>query len=193
MRLKVHGLLALAVLTTMALGASANGTTVTSGGSLYTGTIKAANEIGHINLHNPLADIECSVSVEAAVSSHGSAVTAEMPLGHMTFTGCTNWVVTVNSAGSWSAHTIAGSSNATLTSSGTTISAKNIATGTTCNYTTNNTDIGTLTGSNTTKATATLDISASIPFHGGSIFCGAAASALTGTLLIATPDSLNFH
>ncbi|HEX5990018.1 MAG TPA: hypothetical protein VFY75_07390, partial [Solirubrobacterales bacterium] len=59
-----------------------------------------------------------------------------------------------------------------------------------CLYKTNATDIGTLTGSATTGATATLDLnSAIIPRTGDNVFCGVAGE-LTGSYKVTSPDYL---
>ena len=61
-----------------------------------------------------------------------------------------------------------------------------------CIFETSNTKVGTLTESSETGATATLDISATIPRvgGGGGIFCGSSAP-WTGSYIVNTPDTLN--
>ena len=191
---KILGLLAVAATALMAFAATASATTATSNGSTYTEGIKAANENGHVKLHNETANIECSSSVEGTIENHGPSVTLEGPITALSFGNCTNgWTVHVKQFGRLTAHTIGSGPNATLTSTETTVEATVPVFGITCSYLTNETDIGTLTGSTTTGATATLDISASIPRHSGSAFCGGATSAWTGNYTVTTPDNLDFH
>ena len=122
-----------------------------------------------------------------SVSTHGSGVTVSGPISALSFTGCTGtWTVSVTNGGSLEAHATGGG-NATLTSSAATVVAVNDSLGITCRYKTENTDIGTLTGAASSTSHATLDISASIPFHSGSIFCGSGASAWTGSYTVTTP------
>ena len=92
--------------------------------------------------------------------------------------------MTVVSGGSLSAAGITGTNNADVFSSGTTVEATRF--GITCRYATNNTTLGTLTGG----SPATLDLSANIPFHSGSIFCGSGPTSLTGTYLVDKPNPL---
>jgi hypothetical protein len=177
---KILGLLAVAGAAMMALAASASATTITTttGGSAATPTIHAVNELGHVSLHNPEANIECASTVEGTVERHSPTGTAGGNISNLSFTGCTNgWTVTVNSPGSLEVHWTSGH-NGTLTSSGATVTAtlNLFFFHVTCRYATNGTDIGTITGGNP----ATLDIEANIPFHGGSAACGEEPSAWTG-------------
>ena len=168
----------------MAMAGTAAASTLTSpAGTVYTSTISAEGE-GHVVLDNPIAKIECASTVSGSVESHGASVTAGGKITSLAFTGCTNsWHVTVVSAGSLEVHATSGA-NGTLTSSGATVEATRF--GVTCRYATNNTDIGTFTGG----SPATLDISASIPFHSGSFLCGAGATSWTGSYEVTTPTSL---
>lgn len=189
---KIFAVLALAVAATMAFASTASATRVTSpAGTLYTSTLKASHEGSHVTLHNPFVAIECTSTLEGTVNNHGVSLTATGPVTSWTFAGCTNgWTVTTNTTGTFEIHTIGSGPDATWTSSGLTITAVNGAV--TCRYATNATDIGRITSSTTTGETATLDLSGSIPFHSGSIFCGSAAAVLTGNYRFTTPDSLYF-
>ncbi len=184
--IKILGLLAVAAAAMMAFAGSASATTVTSNDGT-TPTIEASAE-GHAVLHNPIAKIECASTVKGAVESHGSGVTAKGNIASLTFGSpvgtCTNdWHVTVVSAGSLEIHSI-GSGNGTLTSSGATVEATRF--GINCRYSTNNTDIGTVTGGEH----ATLHIQASIPFHSGSFLCGSGATVWTGSYKVSSPTNL---
>jgi hypothetical protein len=181
----IRGLFVAAAIT-MAFAAAASATVVTTstGGSAATPTIHAAGEGGHVVLDNPIANIECSSTLEWKVESHGESVTAKGNLSSLSFTGCTNnWTVTINAAGSLEAHWISGH-NGTLTSNGTTLTAiRHTIFGTIeCRYATSNTDIGTLTGGNP----ATFHIEAKIPVHGGSGLCGSGTASWTGKYVATT-------
>jgi hypothetical protein len=160
-------------------------------GTAYTGKVHASSE-GHVVIHNPAAKIECASTLESEVKAHGSGEELSLPLSSLTFTGCTNnWTATVNSPGTLEIHPLAGTRNGTVTWSGATISFFNSALGINCRYKTENTDIGTLTGSKTTGTTATIDLSAELPFHSGSPFCGSGAWPMTGSYSVGTPDYLD--
>jgi hypothetical protein len=178
------GLLAVAVsILWMAAGTASATTLVSPAGTVYTGSLVAEAE-GHVVLHNPIAKIECASKVEGTVESHGAGVTAGGKISSLSFTGCTDsWHVTVVAAGSLEVHN-SGGGNGTVTSSGATVEATRF--GVTCRYATSSTDIGTFTGG----SPATLDISAGIPFHSGSIFCGSGPTTWTGSYKVTTPTAL---
>jgi hypothetical protein len=192
-RTKIVWSLAIIGSSLMALVATASATTVTApAGTPFTGTYQAASE-GHVKFHNPVALIECGSAVDGHLSSHGAAVTASGPITSLSFTGCTGgWTYTVNSPGTLEVHRIAGTSNATLTSSGTTLTAFHHTLGFNCRYVTNNTTIGTITSAPSNTGHATLDVSAQIPFHNGSPFCGSGTTAWTGLYKFTTPTGLTF-
>jgi len=182
---KILGLLAVAVAALMAFAGTASADSVTSPtGTTYTSTLKASAE-GHAVLDNPIAKIECASTVEGAVETHGTKVPAAGKIKALTFTGCTDeWHVTVVAPGSLSVNGITGSYNGDVFSTGATVEATRF--GITCRYATSNTTVGTATSG----TPATMDISASIPFHSGSIFCGSGATAWTGSYTVNTPGSL---
>jgi hypothetical protein len=175
---KILGLLAVAAAALMAFAASASATTVTSPtGTIATPTIHAVNEGGHVKLANPVANIECSSTVEGKVETHGTTETAEGAITTLDFTGCTNnWVVTTISPGTLIAHWTSGY-NGILTSNGAKV--KTVRLGLTCVYETKNTEIGTITGGNP----ATLDITAKIPINEAesSKLCGTGTAAWSGS------------
>jgi hypothetical protein len=100
--------------------------------------------------------------------------------------------VTVLQKGILEVHTrnASADNNGLFTSSGTEVTVEFF--GTHCIFKTQNTTVGTLTGSSTTGRTATLDIQATIPRTGGrsGAFCGATA-ALTGSVTVTKPDWLD--
>ena len=186
---KILGLLAVAAAALMAFAGSASADSATSPtGTTYTGEIVAEAE-GHAVLDNPIAKIECASKVSGTISGHGAGKAVSGTISSLTFGSpvgtCTDeWHVTVVNAGSLSVNGITGSYNGDAFSTGATVEATRF--GITCRYATNNTTIGTVTGG----SPATLDISASIPFHSGSIFCGSGATAWTGNYKVTTPGSL---
>ncbi len=188
--LKMLGLLAMAAAALMAFAASASATTITSPtGTNYTSTIEAENENGHVKLVGPLGiNIQCNSRVKGAVEGHGSG-TAEGKISALTFFGCTNGYtaqVINNNFGSLQIH-----GNGTLTSSNTEVTVTTPL-GFNCIYKTAaaGTDIGNLTDSHDTGATATLDIVAvAIPRTGHSAFCGANGE-WNGHYLVFVPDQL---
>ena len=176
MNYKILGLLALAVTALVALPAVAQATTVTSPtGTTITGEKEGKSE-GHVVLHNSFSKIECKSELNGPIETHGSGVTAGGKVKTLSFTGCTNsWHVTTVAGGTLEAHFTSGY-NATITSSGTTITSTRL--GVTCNYVTNNTHFGTATGGNP----ATLHVEARIPIHTGSSgLCGTEPVQLTGS------------
>lgn len=180
---KLFGLLAATAATLMAFADAAAATTITSPtGTATTPSIHAVSE-GHIVLSNNIAAIECSSTVAATVTAHGSGSTAAAPISKLEFTGCTNsWIVQVQSNGTLEVHWTGGY-NGTLTSNGTLVHTTRFMVP--CNYETKTTDIGTVTGGNP----ATLDIAASIPIAAGSSeLCGSGNAKWLGSY--ATTSSL---
>jgi len=197
--IKMLGLAAVAAAALMAFvgagTASATQLTGAGGAVLGVGTeIKAENE-GKVILDPPFGAIECSVSnVAGSVTNAGSSTTTVSgSIATLTFSSC-NATVTVLKKGTLEIHTQSGSANnnGTLTSSGAEVTVQFL--GTHCIFSTNNTDLGTVTGSATTGGNATLDISATIPRTGGSsgAFCGSTA-AWTGAYKVTSPATLNIH
>ena len=210
---RILGLMAVAAAALMAFAGSASATTLTSPtGSIYTSTITAVNE-GNVSLDGAFTTVTCSAShVEGKVEQHGPGVTVKGNIGKLTFGGC-NFPVTVNTAGSLEIHAVTEKVNAppahnviegcktagqvectgTLTSSGAKVT---IATSVgNCVFTTNATDIGTLTPSNHTGGHATLDIGAPsgtqgrIPRTEGNFLCGSSGQ-WTGSYTVTTPSTL---
>lgn len=197
--IKMLGLAAVAAAALMAfVGAStASATTLTGTGCVgeleghcAIGTeIKAENE-GKVILDPPFGAIECSVSNVAGktTTTGGASETVVGEIETLTFSSC-NATVTVLKKGTLEIHSL-GSSNGTLTSSGAEVTVQFL--GTHCVFSTNNTDLGTVTGSTTTGGNATLDIKATIPRTGGTsgAFCGSTA-AWTGAYKVTSPATLN--
>ena len=191
---KILGLLAVAAAAMMAFAVTASATTLTNstGGTYGVGQKIHADSEGTTTLDGP-ATISCGAStVEGEIGNAGGSKEKETVSGSittLTFSNC-NQHVTVLAKGSLEAHTkTAGTTdgNGTLTSSGAEVQAVITSLGLTCVYTTENTDIGTLTGSKNTGGTATLDIDSSpIPRTKGSFFCGTSAE-WTGSYSVDNP------
>jgi hypothetical protein len=165
-------------------------------GTTYTNTIKAANEGGHLTLHNASElDIDCNWSIEGNFESHGVSVTAKAGVASLSMTGCTNgWTSTVNTKGTLEFHPISGGPDATVTWSGATFTVVNHFWGYTCRYATSGTDLGTFTSSTTTGGKPTLDVKSNLLFESGSMFCtaGEEVARLTGNLGFSIPEKLTF-
>jgi hypothetical protein len=182
---KILGLLAVAAAAMMAFAASASADTVTRNGD-DTPAIHAISEedavagTKHVLLHNPIANIPCESTAAGIVETHNSNHVAGA-ISALTFGPCTNgWVVHVNNPGKLTIEALNGTEG-TLFSTEATVTATRF--GLSCRYLTNNTHIGTVKEGNP----ATLDISASIPFHTGSPLCGTSASAWTGSYVTTHP------
>jgi hypothetical protein len=192
---KMLGLAALAAaLMAFVVAGTASATELTNGsGMVTTGSTIASAAEGTTTLHPPIGDIECSGSeVEGTTSNTGgSTETVSGNISKLTFTGCNAEVVVIEK-GSLEIHTKTASAdnNGTLTSTGAKVTVTFV--GFHCIFTTNSTDIGTVTGSATTGGNATLDIEATIPRTGGrsGAFCGSTAQ-WTGSYSVSNPSPLN--
>lgn len=179
---KSLGLLAVAVAASLMFAANASATTLTTPtGTASTSTIHWVSAGGHYKLANAQATVECSATEEWTVTSHGSGVTVAGPITHATYTGCTNgWTVEVTSAGTFQIHWLSGY-NGRITSSGKKgrWTLHTIFGDIVCEYGTNNTTIGTVTGGNP----ATIHVEGSMPFEGGSGLCGSGSASISGSLV----------
>jgi hypothetical protein len=167
--LKILGLVALVTVALMAVAATASAdyVTTTTGGAAQTPTIHAVNENGELTLQNSIANIECSSTTEGTVGDHGPGKPINTNLNILDITGCTNsWHTTTSTPGSRSITWTSGH-NGMLVSSGALVKATRFFVP--CNFETNNTTLGTVTGGNP----ATIHIEASIPIAAGSSeLCG---------------------
>jgi hypothetical protein len=205
--IKILGLAAVALAALMAMAGTASATSLTSpSGTTYTGTIKAVN-VGTVTLTSVFGGfgaIECDESVvEGPVQGHGSTVTVTGEITTLTFSSCRNGTprspvgVAANSGkrGSLEVHTeyvknskgelvqsTTANGNGTVTSKGAEVIVDETAFGT-CTFTTSasGTDIGLLTGSDTSNAI--FDI------H-GSIASACGTGTWEGTYKVVTPSTL---
>jgi len=169
-------IIVVALFTTAVLGSSAataSATTLTSPtGTVYTATIKLENE-GPIKIGGSFSEVECKKStIEETVQQHGAGITVAAKATSVTVTEC-NFPTTVKTLGTIEIHpALTGSEvDGKVTSTGIGISVHTSAGE--CTFTTSNTPVGTLTGTQATKGAATLDIvSATIPRTSGNFLCG---------------------
>lgn len=185
------GLLAMAVAAMTAFAATASADELTSPeGTQYKGELTGESEGGHVKLVGPLGiNVQCSGHIAGIITSQGPGQKIKGEVTSYKLSGCTNgYNVTVPAYGTIEGNAINGGPNATLRSTGATVTV-HTPLGFNCEYTTNNTTIATATGSVSTGSTATLDISATVPRTGHSALCGANGS-LTGSGLVTKPDFL---
>jgi hypothetical protein len=183
--LKRFTAIAAAAAALMALAGPASATQLTApNGTVYTGKVDAASS----NFAQDSLNMACtSVAVAAQVEAHGSAATAKLGISALTMSGCA-FPVTVKKAGFLEVHTdsTAADGNGRVTWTGLEL-AEQSPLGE-CVYTTNGTDVGTITGSD--SGNAVWDLNASrIPRTGGTFFCGSTAT-WTGSFAIGTPATL---
>ena len=189
--MKMAGLLGFVGITALCCAANALGSEATSpAGTIYTGEFHLESQ-GHLTLHDTSGlgiTIECNGTGQGKINQHGPAVTVLGGLTALSVTNCTgNWLVTTLKQGTLEGHVISGTNDATITSSGTEVTAKQSSTGLHCIYATSATDLGTGTSGSPGK----FDVSAVINRTGGSsgILCGPKAT-LTGSLTVTKPNPI---
>ncbi len=175
---KVLGLAAVVAAALMAFAGSASATILTSpeGTQLGVGTeitSKLTAGTKAVLKNNAIGEVVCEESnVAGKVTNAGSATeTVSGNIETLTFEKC-NGTVTVLRKGTLEVHSIAGTHNGTLTSTGAEVTVEIL--GFHCIFSTNNTDIGVVTGGSPATFKAE---SAEIPRTGGrsGILCGTAA------------------
>jgi hypothetical protein len=199
---RMMGLVAAAAIALMAFEAgTASATTLTSPtGTVYKGEIIASVEKGVIFREEGFGTWTCTTGVvKGTPNAQSDAATVTGNISTLTFgapraaneeeSQCENGAATINvlKRGSLEIHSIAGTENGTLTSSGAEVTVTK--SGVHCIYTTSNTHLGTLTNSTATKATATMDINAKLNKAPTSFLCAEHAQ-WEGAYLVTTPDSL---
>lgn len=179
---KMLGLLAVAAAALMAFAGVASASTLTSpAGTTYTSTINAS--AGTTELHGLFTSVSCTGStVSGKVEQHG-AKNAGGKVSKLTFSGCSD-PVTVGKTGSLEI-----TSSGTVYSSGAEVEIETSVG--LCVFTTSNTDVGTLTESDSSHGVLDID-SASIPRTDGSFFCGSSGE-WTGSYTVTSPSTLSVH
>ena len=189
---KMFGLAALAAaLMAFAAVGTASATTLDDAeGAMGVGDTIAAESEGTTELHPPIGSIKCEESQVGGeiTNAGGEGVNVSGNITALSWSKC-NATVTVLAKGTLSVSS-SGSNNGALSSTGAQVTVSYL--GFHCIFTTNNTALGTVTGSANTGGNATLDIKATIPRTGGSsgAFCGSTA-AWTGSYKVTTPGTLN--
>jgi hypothetical protein len=194
---KMLGLLAVAAAALMAFAGSASASTITS----PTGTPAEAltATAGATSLDGAFVTVTCQSShVAGTVTSQGSGVTVNGTITALSFANC-NYPVHVQETGSLELHSVKkGSSphstcetgvycNGTLTSSGAKVEITTSVGP--CVFTTAGTNVGTVTGTDTTGGNAKLDIQGTIPRTGGTFLCGSTGT-WTGSYNVTAPSTL---
>src|SRR6186997_2246856 len=153
-------------------------------GAYYTESLKA--ESSTFALDGSFTTVSCKKSSLEGKVEADTEYTASGKLASLAFSEC-NFPVTVVKPGSLEIEAI-GEGQGTVRSSGAEIKI-NTSVGE-CVFTTSKTDIGTLTGSNSTNAV--LDLSGALLRTGGSFLCGPLeGNALTGSYKVTTPGTLS--
>lgn len=188
---RMLGLVGLVAGAMMAVAAGGVQATVITQAPPFTGTVKAESE-GAVSVTGTIVFTCQKSALEWSVESHGASVTTTGPLTKVTLEECGTSTVTVVEMGKLELHATSGG-DGTLTSTGTriTVLVHSVFLGTVhCIYETKSTDVGTLTGSATTGATATLDVaSAVIPLVSTDGTCREDAQ-LEGSYTFTSPDYL---
>lgn len=193
-------LLAAAALTSLASSASATTLTSPPGTTLGAGTKLTASLEGSL-LTEGLINLTCPTShMEGEVEGAGGASeTVRVPLTALAFGGCDPLTVHILDPGTLEIHTRTGSADGDglVTWSGAEITTlhhgKFIGT-VHCLYSSEATQVGTLTGSSGESKTAAFDIEAfELPLTGTEPpgFCGSGALRLSGSYKFETPDYLD--
>lgn len=194
-RTKILSHAALSLIALMTFAGTASATTLTSpSGTTYTGELKFASESSTSLKTSFVGTVTCTTStIRAIIEAHGSNITASGKISEFTLTGCSGGEPTspVAKPGSLEIHSTATTGNGTVTWNGAEIIWHNTLAGS-CTYTTSNTDIGTLTGSNVTGSNATLDVNNVALRTSGSGFCGESAT-WNASYKITSPSTLEVH
>jgi hypothetical protein len=167
--------------------APAPSTTLTSpSGTIYTSTITA--QAGQIQIHGSggsFPSLTCAGShLKGKVAQHGTS-RAQINIEELSFASCSK-EVTVFHPGYLQIQAI-GEGNGTVTWTNAEVRIDNLW-GPACTFKTNNTHVGTITGSNNTGGTATWDIKASLLPSSG--FLCPSSMVWTGDYTVATPSTL---
>ena len=187
------GVLAVVVLMTATVSAQATPLTSPAGTFISEGAELKAEAESTFTIEGTI-NIKCQKSIlEGAVAAAGGAsTTANIPLSKFTLEECGANTATVLKPGTLELHaTEGGNGTATWSGAEITVLTHNILGTLHCIYTLEGTDIGTLTGSKTTGATATLDIG-TVPLVQKSTDSGCGSTQnLTGSYKVTGPDYLD--
>jgi hypothetical protein len=203
---KTLGLIGMVVALMVPFAGSASATALTSGAATYTGEFTATAtgvELHRETFAEGKFGITCNKStIKGAVVNHGLAVTATVQLTSAIFAECVNLLhpateVKLLKPSALEIHTAPGDTGGTSGSGTVTWNAPFELTtsiggpgfGEHCIFKLASADVGSITGSKGTGATAKLNLDA---FLSTSLGCGLSAE-LTAPYTITTPDNLNVH
>jgi len=186
---KMLGLLAVAAAALMAFAGTASAQLTSPKGTPFTGTITGTSTDSHLT---GSVTIACKHSVVSGSISKGATTGA---ISTLDFTGCEPDTVVVLKKGHLTIDRVA-ANHGTVTSTGAEVTVLTHRTifgfpvTTHCIYATNNTHIGTFTGSPNDTSHATIDINGSIPRIATDGTCGEDPAIWTGTYTITSPKPL---
>lgn len=185
--LKTFGLAAAALTASLALASTASATQITSpSGTVYTSEIAAQAGATEFNTPATGDKISCEKSALAGkIEQHGTSVTAKGKLTSVSLSICAGGTITVLALGTLEFHTEGPGSNGngTVTSTGLKLTTTDLA-GLMCEYTTNNTHMGSATGG----TPGVFMFHAHIPLSGGGLLCGSEAE-LISKYTVTTPST----
>lgn len=156
-------------------GTKTQGTTCPSGWAYGAGTRNHEVAVEKVTMSTEFETLQCNEStVRGEIQQEGGATeTPNGPVDTLTFTGSCNCTIVVTKAGTQEFHWIPDTFNASITSSGSEVTAicSTIFGTVHCIYVTENTDLGEITGSENSKAAVT-HINAEMPSKTTSGLCG---------------------
>jgi len=192
--LKIIGLALVAAAALMACAGSASAApTLTSpAGTEYTGTLTLSGSSSML-FQNTFANMTCTGSAISANISTNNETHASASIMTLSFSGCSaTFDPLKNADGTYGSLTIKPNGEVFVSNMRITKEAGGVH----CIFGgSTSTKLGTFTPSSTTGKTAVLDISASLPYLGGtgsSFTCGSTAT-WSGTYTVTTPDDLNLE
>lgn len=187
---KMLGLLAATVTAMMGIAGTSWATVVTApSGTTYTGPVEFESE-GSVTLDGPTAVTCASSSLELAISSHGSGVTASGSLNSLQFSNCDEHVKVVK-VGFAEIHSGSeGNGTFALKNSDITVEYTTIFGNLHCVYEADSSVTrGPLSAAPSSTGHASLSMSAPLELLSGSILCGSSAE-WTGKYKVTTPTGL---
>jgi hypothetical protein len=164
--IKTLGIAAVAALALMAFASTASATTLETNGVTQAGPIELRGSLKTSSLLKDTSGVFANTCLGSTFigkdSTSATGVAVSGPLSTLSFTSCTHSPVTVDAAGTLSIERIGTTTNGTVRSSGAkvTVPVTVIGVVVTATCTTDNTDLGTLTG--VASGAATIDINAEI-------------------------------
>jgi hypothetical protein len=184
---KILGLVAMAALALMAFASTASATTLEVGGVKQAGEIEIKAETASATLSDTSGSFAntCKSTVAGKDSTAQTGATVSGPISTLTFTGCTHEKVEVLKKGTLSVSWISGTTKGTVSSTGAEVKVPVTILGSvlTATCTTSSTDIGTLEGVKSGKATLKIE---------AVLECGSVlpSARWSGTYTVTSPEGL---